>query len=259
MATTDQFAPIAVHFNNLSYTPQTALLETTMSHYLRETQTSGKRVLDLGCGTGHWSRFAIGLGAKEAVGVDISAAMISSANLLSKTENELKRISYVVADCSKPLTSPDFEQPFDLAVAVCFLNYATNEDEMLGMWQVISTNLRPGAKIIALVPNLNLDDDLSTPIDARYGTSYRKVEDVNVGRPDWGYRTRFNTTTEVDAIEFDMYRLNRGIYEKTAKEAGMGEVRFNPMVFPTEGFGLDYWDEFKRRPHYELLTTVKTG
>jgi SAM-dependent methyltransferase len=252
-----QFALVAAHYHNMSSLPAVRVLDTTLRRHLIEAEIHNKRVLDLACGTGYWSRFASAAGASEVVGVDISSAMIRSAQTLSAGDAAPGKVVYVQADCSQPLLGPLFEEPYDLVIAFCFLNYATNEAEMLRMWQVIAANLGPGAKLLALVPNLDLSDDFSTPIDPEYGNSFRKVEDVNVGQKDWGYKTRFSACDGIETIEFDMYRLDREVYKRAARKAGMDEVQFSGVDYPNDGYHSEYWDEYKRRPHYEMLTAVR--
>ncbi|KAJ9650778.1 hypothetical protein H2198_009933 [Neophaeococcomyces mojaviensis] len=99
------------------------------------------------------------MGAREAVGIDISPAIIDAAQNLSTTDAEREKIEFVIADCSQPLLGSLFVEPFDLVIAFCFLNYATEEAGIFGMWQVIAANLHSDTKIIALVPNLELQDD----------------------------------------------------------------------------------------------------
>lgn len=77
---------------------------------------SGKRVLDVGCGTGPISAWVAGHGA-EAVGFDLSPSMIRLAR-----KRRIQGASFRVADLSQPL---DFleDHSFDLAVASLALHY----------------------------------------------------------------------------------------------------------------------------------------
>lgn len=254
---TTQFSSVARHYHDMPALPEAEVLNVTWKAHVLESDVRGKRVLDLACGTGRWSRWACRAGAEEVVGVDLSPAMVDSAKRLSTTEAERQKLKYVVADCSQSLVGPLFEHPFDLIIAFCFLNYASSEEQMRDMWRVIAANLRQDARAVCLVPNLNLEDDFSEPIEPRYGTSFRKVEPVNVGRRDWGYKTRFQADTGVAVMEFDMYRLNREVYIRSAESAELRNVEFHSMQYPNNDELPTYWDEYKRRPHYELLTAVR--
>lgn len=254
----NQFEGVAEHYGEMPSLPEGAVLTTTIPSHLREAGISGKRVIDLACGTGRWSRWMCAAGAKEVVGVDKSPAMVTAAQQLSSDIAEREKIHYVVADCAKALVGPRFSEPFDIALAVCFLNYAATEHEMRSMWNVVASSLSPGGIIICLLPNLNLDDDYSVPIDPRYGTSFWQVEPVNINRADWGFKTRFKAQTGHASMEFDMYRLNRDVYKRAAHDAGMHDVHFHSMMYPDDDCRpSDYWDEYKRRPHYEILTAKR--
>lgn len=51
----------------------------------------GKSILDLGCGTGHFSSYCIENGASKVIGVDISRNMIEQA----KKDNNHEKIDYI--------------------------------------------------------------------------------------------------------------------------------------------------------------------
>ncbi|OQO00718.1 hypothetical protein B0A48_13209 [Cryoendolithus antarcticus] len=250
-----QFANIAGDYVHMPLLPEGRVAEYTIRKHLSGI-VHGRRVLDLACGTGRWSRFALELGAGEVVGVDISSTMIANAQTLSQTASAPRNIEYVIGDASKTLVGPAFTSKFDVALAMCFLNYARNEIEIFSMWQVMASNVSEGGRLVALVPSLDLADDYSTPIDPRYGTSFRRKEAVNVGAVDWGYKTTFLAATSGKSIEFDMYRLNREVYLRAAHGAGFQDVKFHDMQYP-DCNDAEYWDEYKRRPHYEILTAIR--
>jgi len=57
--------------------PLLALEERTLKPLLPDL--AGRRVLDIGCGTGRWLELLLDLGARRAAGVDCSRAMLSAA------------------------------------------------------------------------------------------------------------------------------------------------------------------------------------
>ena len=56
-------------------------------------EKTGSRLLDAGCGTGHWSRFFAKLGY-DVVGVDISEEELQQARSYSRKGLQLKMIKY---------------------------------------------------------------------------------------------------------------------------------------------------------------------
>ena len=76
----------------------------------------GKRVLDVGCGTGPISAWAASRGA-EVVGFDLTAAMVR----LAETRG-LDRASFRVADLAQPLDFLD-DDSFDVAVGSLVMHY----------------------------------------------------------------------------------------------------------------------------------------
>jgi hypothetical protein len=61
--------------------------------------------------------------------------------------------------------------------------------------------------------------------------------------------------TQPEKISFEVYHLNRDVYEKTAKEAGLVDLEWKGHVLP-QGDGREegFWDEFERRPSFMIVT-----
>lgn len=77
---------------------------------------SGKTILDLGCGTGQFSKYCIENGASKVLGIDISRNMIEQAN----KENQHKEIDYICTPIE------DFElqnKKFDIIISSLAIHY----------------------------------------------------------------------------------------------------------------------------------------
>jgi toxoflavin synthase len=107
----------------------------------------GKRVLDLACGFGFYTRLLKQGGAAQVIGVDISPEMIRLANQQEQTEP--LGIAYQVGDA---VTLPRLGR-FDLVTAVYLLNYATNKRQMLGTCRGAYDNLMEGGRFVAYTVN----------------------------------------------------------------------------------------------------------
>lgn len=101
-------------------------------------------VLDLACGFGHYTRLAVRLGAKSAIGVDVSAQMVALARQFE--QDEPTGAEYHVYDAaSMPVLGT-----FHTATAVWLFNYADTPENTASMFHAIRTNLAPGSRLIAV-------------------------------------------------------------------------------------------------------------
>jgi SAM-dependent methyltransferase len=123
---------------------------TIVSPFL--AQRKAKRVLDLGCGTGTWTRkTATILPASEVLGVDISSPMINYAQQRSG-----HGIQYLVRDCCRATLATGF----DLIVCAMSADYigfdclrrtieSTLDDDGVALWWVLDPSryeLRAGRR-----------------------------------------------------------------------------------------------------------------
>lgn len=250
-----QYDAIASAYDGIEMVAGQQIVIAAMSPHA--DMVNGKTVVDLACGSGFWTRWAMVKGATSVIGIDISPEMISAGR---RAETFGGKIQYHVKDCSEPLVSDDglpiLPEPVDVVIAAWLLNYAADEVTQLKMWQNISKCLKPGGQFLALIPDLEADLT-DAPYDPKYGVDAVKLEDVNVGRPDHGAKLRRNVLVQ-PPIHFDMYQLNRGVYKRCADGAGMTDVRFERnFALPTEGKPEGFWDVYKDRPQVELLTAVR--
>lgn len=98
----------------------------------------GKRILDLGCGTGSLSKYCIQVGAASVVGLDISEKMISKAI----KENMDDKIEYI---CIAMEDLAESSEPFDVVVSSLALHYIEDYESLI---QKLNTVLKPGGVLI---------------------------------------------------------------------------------------------------------------
>lgn len=98
----------------------TALMLRTILGYKAEIQ--GKRVLDMGCGTGILSIMAAKAGAREVTGIDIDEWAYHNA-MENITNNNLSNIAIKIGDASLLETEP----PFDIILANINRNILLND------------------------------------------------------------------------------------------------------------------------------------
>jgi ubiquinone/menaquinone biosynthesis C-methylase UbiE len=135
-------------------------------------ELTGKRVLDLACGFGFYTRLLKQRGAMQVIGVDISPEMVRLAR--AKEQEEPTGVEYRVGDA----TALPVLGAFDLVTAVYLLNYATSKDEMLDMCRSAYENLVPGGHFVAYT--INPAFTLSKPNSTKYGvTMLRQTPEVD--------------------------------------------------------------------------------
>ena len=193
----------------------------------------GKRILDLACGTGHYSRWLKEHGAKEVIGIDISPEMIRVAN--QHEENTPLGITYRVGD---GLTFPQMGL-FDLISAVWLFNNLKTKDEMLRMFRKAHDNLLDGSCLV--IYTINPDFNLETSRFDKYGVRI-KQETLEEGR--YVQMGEFLTDPPVGVT---VYRWSRQDYEWALQEAGFKDFTWKaPEVAPEDmiEYGEEYWQEF---------------
>lgn len=91
---------------------------------------SGKRVLDVGCGSGRYCVEVARRGAAEVVGLDVSARMIEIARKLADEAGVAARCTFVQADVMEP--GAWAASGFDVVIAMGFFDYVDDQARVLG-------------------------------------------------------------------------------------------------------------------------------
>jgi SAM-dependent methyltransferase len=89
---------------------------------------TGKRVLDVGCGSGRYFPEYVRLGAQRVVGIDLSAPMIGLARQLVLREGIADRVHLVQGD----FVDLPFDHQFDVVVAMGVFDYQSEPSRALG-------------------------------------------------------------------------------------------------------------------------------
>jgi len=105
-------------------------------------QSQNKTLLNVGCGTGHWSMFFSECGF-TVTGLDISQRMIEIAR--SKYN---RGISYFVADAHR-LPFPD--GTFDVTAAITTIEFTRNPAGVI--WEMVRCTRKPGGAVLIGVLN----------------------------------------------------------------------------------------------------------
>jgi toxoflavin synthase len=193
----------------------------------------GKRVLDLACGFGFYTRLLKQRGAAQVTGIDISPEMIRLAH--QQEQAEPLGITYQVGDA---VTLPPLA-PFDLVTAVHLLTYATSKDQLLGMFRSVYANLVAGGRFIAYTNNPTFT--LSKPNCTKYGVTVLRLE------PE---EDRYACEAEFAAappFRVRWYQWHQAPYEWALQEAGFRDFMWYPSEVAPEDvarYGEAYWRDF---------------
>jgi len=142
---TDPFASVANTYDIMVDWPARLARERPFFEQLL-AERPARRVLDVGCGTGHHSRMFAGLGL-EAVGIDPSEAMLAGARELSPGDNP-RFILGGFADIR------GLHESFDLVVVLGnTLAYVGNAAELTIVLRRIHHVLNPGGRVVLQVVN----------------------------------------------------------------------------------------------------------
>jgi toxoflavin synthase len=181
-----------------------------------------KRVLDLGCGSGFFTRAVAEKGAKEVIGVDISKEEIKMAE--QEEEREPLNIKYFQGD----LENFDYSKigPVGLITASVSLHYAKNTEELRKFISLPTKNLETGGIFVACVnnPANNVGD---------WPTEKKELDEV---QDSDGKRIKvglYDLKGE-KVVEFINYSYEEEVYKKILEEEGYGEFELFEMVPPEE-------------------------
>ncbi|KAL8751546.1 MAG: hypothetical protein Q9184_006036 [Pyrenodesmia sp. 2 TL-2023] len=254
-----QYDAIGTSYDEMRKLP-VALLECSNVQAAVHPYIKGARVLDLACGTGHYSKLFLAWGALEVVGVDISSTMISAAR--QSVEHD-QHVTFHTADCSVPA---QYEGgPFDLVFGSWLLNYAPDRQQMLRMFQNIALNLNDGGHFVGVTPHPTEDPRLQT--EKALSVRPARYEEITVGIkqeiPD-GVETHLVANTRAGKVEFDAYYLRKSIHEQSAVDGGLrGNLSWIPVTIPSElkngqaNQGLEDWEIYMTVPHFGILVVAK--
>ena len=112
------------------------LEKKAVSRYLRQN-AQGVKLLEVGCGTGHWSQFFSDCGF-EVTGVDVSEPMIKIAQ-----SKNIANASFQIADCH---SLPFEDNSFDVTVAITTLEFV--HDAELVLQEVVRCTRKPSGRLL---------------------------------------------------------------------------------------------------------------
>eukprot|EP00808_Paulinella_micropora_P009108 g2305.t1 len=227
---------------------------------------TGKDVVDLACGDGHYTRHFKARGAKSMLGIDISEHMVQLARA---TEAKLTQgIRYIEHDCMnmQPLQLPKF----DLALACWLLNYMSTREQLQEAVRSVASIVKLGGAHVGMTINPFMSDlatDTYQPSDpawlrlfgnriyrmpGREGKKFKDGEVVNVEIAQ--------ADPAQPPLHLEVIYWSPETYEAAFQEAGFGQFRWqrillSPDLDPAQRAA---WKPFFSNPNAIAYKAIKT-
>jgi toxoflavin synthase len=208
---------------------------------------AGKRVLDVACGEGHFTRLLRNAGASEVVGIDISERMIELAR-----EQEARQqlgVEYRVEDARAVSAHADF----DLVVGAWLLVYAQTRAELAQMCSGLASRLRSGGRVVTVINNPAVYGFDPPPDYRKYGFQLSLADRAVEGAP-----TKISLLLADSTLELENYYMPLEAYESSFNQAGFKNIAVHrPEVSTAPDGDPDFWNDFLTYPSFVLLDGVK--
>ncbi|CAF1481000.1 unnamed protein product [Adineta steineri] len=205
---------------------------------------TGKRVLDLACGYGLYTRELKALNCAYILGVDISSEMIKLARDIELKDP--KGIDYMVVN-AKDVPLP--EKPYDLVTACYLLCYARTRGELLEMVRMIYAQLGENKHFIGITDNVAGDRDVFD--NRKYGVFKQVKIPLDEGPiPDGTevFVTFYNKQDE-PLCTVTNYHLSPRTYEQVFKEAGFRAFRWVPFQCDSNVPNKELYEDLIKSPN----------
>ena len=165
-----------------------AFLHPAMIDFLK-TEVSGKKILDVGCGTGYWSYHAAQHGAKLVHGFDIQGDMVALAR---QATSELTNVHIQVGDV---INMPYDDDSFEVAMSV-FITCSLPTEVLKRHFTELFRVLVPGGK--AMVVNLTKPafDTLLVTCGADKASAEMKINKILTSLPKHPTHLQINKALE---------------------------------------------------------------
>jgi len=213
----------------------------------------GKRVLDVACGDGYFTRPLRLMGAREVVGIDISREMIELAR--KKEEATGLGIRYEVADGANLAAMADDLGSFDIATAQWLFDYAETREHLQGMCDSLAAILEPDGRFVHL--GSNFDSLFHHPENfAKDGATFETSGPYGDGaRIRWTVRFGNGETVSAENTMWTPATISEAL-----QSAGFVSKQWPPTVVGPVAYAAvepGYWREFIAHPWFAVTVAQR--
>lgn len=210
---------------------------------------SGKRVIDVACGTGWLTR---ALKAEYVVGTDISPEMIALAK--EEEKGTTTDISYEVEDITSAIPGD-----FDIVTSNWLLVNAQTRHELQAMCKGLAAKAVSGGRLITVVidPQLYSYDDPTFAKKYGFEFVYPKVLEEGAA-----ITIKCYTPEGHFAVEVENYYFPKAAYEEELSRAGFKNVEWHKPKLSPHPEGKDdteYWSDIMKQPIFLTITATRGG
>jgi ubiquinone/menaquinone biosynthesis C-methylase UbiE len=216
-----------------------------LSDFKEKINNESFSAIDLGCGSGTYTRILRNYTDGEIVGIDISEHMIEIAKEEEKKNNLV--IDYKVADCLANLQELLDEKKFDLITAIFLFNYSANESILKESLINVKSLLKDGGYFIGIIH----DSDKTTPsrrvLTKKFNYEiFSENEEIGKEQYEDGDKMKFRiyNSENVDKIDFEVtiYNYSLDTYRKAFENAGFTVELFDLQSFDDSDEAKDFAD-----------------
>lgn len=189
-----------------------------------------KEILDIGCGSGIFTRMLARRGAK-VVGYDSSEKQVQEAQ--GKENQENLGIKYFVSD--RPAISPEYK--FDEAVSVLVLLYATDKDNLRDTFGYAKDALKEDGTFVSITFN----PKYKRLGEAVYNRKFSRTEDRRM-------QVDFLNDDGSSKISAKFSDFSTADYENAATQAGFTKIEWVNLHVTPEGKkakGKEFWQGYE--------------
>jgi len=201
----------------------------------------GKKILDIGCGNGFFSKMVAEKGA-SIVGFDVSEKQIELA-----IENEKRDKLGMTFVCSDQFKF-SYPEKFDLAFSNMVIFYATNFNELVQFFKCAFKSLKDNGKFISVIVNPNYKGFGKLNYDRKI------VREGNKAKSEFYINGKFDVSSGFYTW------FTKDEYEGAAKKAGFSKAEWKKISVEKEGIkdkGEKFWEGYDADPLYGILSVEK--
>jgi len=228
--------------NNTNEPTKLAFFFPTIKKYL-SSMAPGKIVLDIGCGTGDWTKYAAECGAKSVDGFDISEEMVK---LSKQATVGLNNVSICVGDVSS--------MPYDVErfeVALCFyITCVLHKEAFIKNFAELYRVLVPGGKAVVLNLVRSAFDVMFLKENADQAIIQKTIETALASLPCYPTNQQINEALvdlyDVVLVTFALDSTGYLYRVTDVNQLTNGQVvwiKTQIMVFPDYYYSIDFIDE----------------